>query len=85
MLKSVIHKHSDDLELQTIIRKGLDNKIKENNLQLVENNKKIEALKKQIEQMENRLIDTIQAHLNELGAKSENHETRLSNLENNRC
>jgi hypothetical protein len=69
LLKTVVHRHSGDLEMEATIRRGLSENIKENNLQIVETNKKIETLQEQIKQMEVRLIDAINTRIDEHEAK----------------
>ncbi|MBI2975234.1 MAG: hypothetical protein HYY43_06575 [Deltaproteobacteria bacterium] len=76
LLKGVLHKHSDDLDWSSKIREMYGNNIKENNLQIVANNQKIESLKLELQQVETRILDKI-------GERFDDHKDRVAILEKN--
>lgn len=75
LLKSVVHKCTSDLDFFAIHPEAMRNHVKENSLQIVENNKRIDALrtelKNEIRNAERNIGEKIDELLN-------NHEARTS-------
>ena len=77
LLKTVVHRHSGDLELEATIRRGLSENIKENNLQVLETNKKIDTLQEGV--VENtKNIKELKEQVGQMEKKMDGMETRLS-------
>ncbi len=83
LLKSVVHKHSNDIEWEVRTHESFRNNLKECNLQITESNKKIETLQSRllskIGQSETRLSNKI----DKIGERFDDYEGRIVILEKN--
>ena len=79
LLKSVIHSHNTKVEIAYDLVNSFDRRLKEGNLQLAENGKRLTGIEEQLAAMERNLTDKTEAVHDRL----DRHDVRITALE--RC
>ena len=83
LLKTVVHKHSVDIEWETRTYRTITNSIKENNLQIVANSKKMEELDADLKVEMHCIEKNLSEKIDKIGERLDDHENRIVNIEKN--
>jgi hypothetical protein len=83
LLKSVVHKHSSDIEWEAKTHEMLRNNIKECTLQIVDNNKRIETMQGRLLNEINQTETRLSTKIDKIGNRIGDHEGRIVILEKN--
>lgn len=81
LMKGVMHKYTEDLDIRSLWINNLKNNVKETNLQIVQTNEKIDKFRAELTTTIGTSGTELSAKIDKIGEKIDDNDTRITTLE----